>query len=185
MFAHPPPRAASRARFSVPPPGTWYKHPTFSPDGSRLAVAFNTEGARGQPGCRLQIVSLSSGLLPQGEPRTVLTDCQGIRGIAWTPDGDSLVVSGFRLPNFYAWRVSADKAVDPERIELAGAEAVWPAMSHLGGRLAFARSIVQADLWRLERGGKPAPFLSSTARDTFPQFSARRATHRIPICPRR
>jgi Tol biopolymer transport system component len=87
------------------------------------------------------------------------------------PDGDSLVVSGFDLPHFYAWRVSANKAAEPEQIEMAGADALWPAISRVGGRLAFARSILQADIWRLDRGGKPIPFLTSTARDTSPQFS--------------
>jgi Tol biopolymer transport system component len=60
----------------VPQPGTWYKHPTFSPEGRRLAVASCSGGDGGAPKCQLQIVSLSPGLLPQGEPRTILSDCR-------------------------------------------------------------------------------------------------------------
>ena len=54
---------------------------------------------------------------------------------------------------------------------MAGADAIWPSVSLRGERFAYGRSILQADLWRLELGGKPAAFLSSTARDTFPRLS--------------
>ncbi len=159
-------------RILVPESGAWYKHPTFSPDSDRLAVALIRGGVGDPIECTLQIVTLSPELMPQGEPRTVLPDCQQLRGVAWMPDGESLVVSGFRLRRYYAWRVWAEMAAEPELIELAGADAIWPAVSRQGGRLAFARSLVQADLWRLDKGGKAAPFLSSTARDTSPRFSA-------------
>ena len=150
----------------VPQPGTLYRHAAFSPDGRSLAVAHYRGGK-----CQLQIVRLSPELLPQGEPRTVLPDCKQIRGLAWMPDGESLVVSGFNLPHFYSWRVWASKVAEPERIEMAGADAIWPAISRKGGRFAFAHSILQADLWRLDLGGKPYSFLSSTTRENFPQFS--------------
>ena len=151
--------------------GTWYSHPTFSPEGRRLAVSVCHGVNGGRQQCKLQIVNLTSQLQPQGEPRTILSDCKNLRGVAWMPNGESLIVSGFNLPHYYAWRVSAGKEEQPARIELAGAEALWPTVSPTSGRLAFTRSILQADLWRLELGGQPAPFLSSTARDTFPQFS--------------
>ncbi len=150
----------------VPQPGTWYRHAAFSPDGRSLAVARYRDGK-----CQLEIMRLSPELLPQGEPRTVLSDCKQLRGLAWMPDGESLVVSGFNLPHFFSWRVSASKFAEPERIEMAGADAIWPAISRSGGRLAFAHSILQADLWRLDQGNKPYSFLSSTTRENFPQFS--------------
>lgn len=150
-----------------PPPGAWYKHPTFSPDGRSLAVAL----CKGPNECQIQLVPLSPELLPEGEPKTILPPRGQFRGIAWMPDGNSLIVAGFSLPHFYSWRVSTKKPAEPERIEMAGADAIWPAISRRGSRFAFARNIVQADLWRLELGGKWLPFLSSTARDTFPQFS--------------
>jgi Tol biopolymer transport system component/DNA-binding winged helix-turn-helix (wHTH) protein len=167
-----PSEGGAPRRMLVPRPGTWYKHPTFSPEGRRMAVALIKAHAGRAQTCELQILGLSPKLDQEGEPRTVLSDCQQLRGIAWTPDGASLVVSGFRLPHHYAWRVSAAKEADPERIEMAGADALWPAVSAVGGRLAFARSVLQADLWRLVKGERPSPFLSSTARDTSPRFSA-------------
>ncbi len=150
---------------------TKYRHPVFAPDGRSMAVVFCSEGAGVSRKCQIQIVPLSADLLPQGEPRTILPDCKLLRGVAWMPDGQSLIIGGFDLPHYYLWRVSAYKQTPPERIELAGADAIWPAISHNNGRLAFARSILQADIYRLERGGKSNPFLSSTVRDTSAQFS--------------
>ena len=87
------------------------------------------------------------------------------------PDGNSLILSGFNLPHYFLWRVSANSAGAPERIEMPGAEALWPSISRVGERLAFSRSILQADIFKWEKGGKANAFLSSTARDTSPQFS--------------
>lgn len=156
----------------VPPSKSWYKYPTISPDGRRLAVTLCTGLTSGPARCRLQVVSLSKDLAPEGKPLTVLADSKSIRGLTWMPDGDSLIVSGFSLPRFYLWRVSARETAQPQRIELASHDALWPSVSRDGGRLAYGRSILQADLWKWETGRKPAPFLSSTARDTFPQLSA-------------
>lgn len=155
----------------IPAPGSYYVGPTLSPDGRRLAVSFCTGTVGVSVKCDLQLVSLNQDLRPQGEALTILPNCKLLRGIAWMPDGNSLIVSGFNLPRYYLWRVSARKPVAPERIELAGIDALWPAMSKAGGQLAFTRSILQADLWKMEKGGKASPFLSSTARDTDPRFS--------------
>jgi Tol biopolymer transport system component/DNA-binding winged helix-turn-helix (wHTH) protein len=156
----------------APPAKSWYKFPTISPDGRRLAVALCTGLTSGPTKCRLQVVSLSKDLAPVGEPLIILSDCKAIRGLTWMPDGDSLIVSGFSLPRFYLWRVSAREKSEPQRIELASHDALWPSVSRDGQRLVYARSILQADLWKWELGKKPAPFLSSTARDTFPRLSA-------------
>lgn len=150
-----------------PPPGKFYRHPTFSPDGRSLAVAL----CIGPNQCQIQLVPLSKELLPEGKPKTILPPRGQIRGMDWMPDGNSLIVAGFSLPHFYSWRVSTRNSTEPERIEIAGADAIWPAISRRGNRFAFARNILQADLWRLDLGGKGLPFLSSTARDTFPKFS--------------
>jgi len=155
----------------VPKKGTWYKQPAFSPDGRRLAVASCQGGPGGPQKCQIQIVPLSEQLQPQAAAQIILPDARQIRGIDWTPEGDALIVSGFSLPRFYAWRLSTSREAEPERLELAGADAMWPAVSRGSGRLAFARSFLQPDLWKLDAKGKQGPFLSSTARDTTPQFS--------------
>jgi len=57
-------------------------------------------------------------------------------------------------------------------VELAGADAYYPAINFKADRLAFSRRLTHANIWRLESGGKPAPFLtSSSAQDDSPQYS--------------
>ena len=60
---------------------------------------------------------------------------------------------------------------EAERLELAGGFAYYPALDFLGGRLAFNRSITNIDIWRLERGGIAAPFLTSSMLDSNPEYS--------------
>jgi Tol biopolymer transport system component len=97
-----------------------------------------------------------------------------IEGIAWTPDGRSLVyaasaegVAGFRL-----WQIPAAGGTGPERLELTGPGVVWhPAVSPTGNRLAYARFEVDFDIWRFEAGASPQRVVSSTRTDCDPQFS--------------
>jgi len=73
---------------------------------------------------------------------------------------------------------------EPERVELAGADAYYPAVDLKTGRLAFSRYLSHANVWRLETGGKPAPFLtSSSAYDLSPQYSP--DGRRIAFCSNR
>lgn len=154
----------------TPQPRAWYRHATLAPDGRRLAVVECVTPPGGQLDCLLKVHALAPDLQPTGKPLTILSDATQLRGIAWAPDGESLIVAGFRLPRYYCWRVAVRENARPERIELAGVDAIWPAF-HPSGRLAFSHSILQADLWRYDLGGRPVPFLSSTARDTSAQLS--------------
>ena len=152
----------------TPEPGAFYQHPTFSPDGRSLAV--NLCGVA-KPPCQIQQITLTTSLQQDGPARTIHSYRGQLRGIAWTADGESLIVGGFSLPRFYSWRISVTRPGEPERIDLAGADAIWPTVSRTGNRFAFGRSILQADLWRLGPSGQPEFFLSSTARDISPRFS--------------
>ena len=71
-------------------------------------------------------------------------------------------------------RVTISSGVQ-ERIELAGAGAVYPATSRAGDELAFVRRSSAGDIWKFEAGGTtgPVPFasLSSTLSDEAPQYS--------------
>ncbi len=152
----------------TPEPGAHYQHPTFSPDGRSLAV--NLCGTA-KPPCQIQQIRLTADLHQDGPAQTLHSYRGQLRGIAWAPGGESLIVGGFSLPRFYSWRLSVTNPGEPERIDLAGADAIWPTVSRTGNRFAFGRSTLQADLWRLGPSGKPEFFLSSTARDISPRFS--------------
>ena len=151
--------------------GSWYTHAVFAPDGRRLAVSLcsGTDGVASK--CDLQLVPLNHRFEPQGAAEQILADAGSLRGLTWTPDGEGLLAGGFRLPRYFLWRIPVRAAAKPERIEVAGSDAIWPSVSRTGNRVAFARSILQADLYKLTLGEKPAAFLSSTARDTMPNLS--------------
>jgi Tol biopolymer transport system component/DNA-binding winged helix-turn-helix (wHTH) protein len=160
-------------RILAPPPGSWYIGPAFSRDGRRLAV-FSCTGAgqSGQPSCQLQIIALNAELLPQGKPREIGGPLFWPRGIAWTGDGNSLLFSGCRgSPDHYLWRASVREAGEPQRLEVAGAGASWPAIDARGHRLAFSRSPTNINIQRWEQGGKPSALLASSLNDDSPQFS--------------
>jgi Tol biopolymer transport system component/DNA-binding winged helix-turn-helix (wHTH) protein len=156
----------------APPRGTWYRDPAFAPDGRSLAFASCT-GAAGVPGCSLQVAVWQAGLVPAGKPRQITQPSGTIVGVAWTPDGSSLIYAlSMDAIRKHLWRVDIRNGKEPERLEVAGGGARYPAIDFKAGRLAFERSYETDNIWRLERGGKPAPFLtSSSAEDRNPQYS--------------
>jgi TolB protein len=109
--------------------------PAFSPDGKSLAFASCRSGV--SP-CDIYILDLGRGL--QSRQLRRITD-QGIyvRGIAWAPDGRSLVYSAGRnrSQDTYLWRVATDPPGLPERIDLAGSRARHPAVSASSNLLAY------------------------------------------------
>jgi Tol biopolymer transport system component len=109
--------------------------PAFSPDGKSLGYAHCIESV---DKCDVYILHLGSDLAPQVERR--ITDQRGyIRGIAWLPDGRSVVYSAGRTEgmNTSLWRVPVNPPGDPERIDMAGSRARHPTVS--GGLLAYTR----------------------------------------------
>jgi Tol biopolymer transport system component/DNA-binding winged helix-turn-helix (wHTH) protein len=172
LFLVPVESEGSPRQFLAPPRGTWYKDPAFAPDGRSLAFASCT-GSAAAPSCSLQVAELQAGPVAAGKPRQITKSSGIIRGIAWAPDGSSLIYAvELSEPRAYLWRVHVRNGKAPERLELAGGDAFYPAIDQKTGRLAFSRRLYHADIWRLERGGKPTPFLtSSSAADSNPQYS--------------
>jgi Tol biopolymer transport system component len=110
--------------------------PVFSPDGKSLAYALCLGSVNP---CDVYVIDLARDLSLKRERR--ITD-QGvyIRGIAWLPDGRSLVYSAGRTysTETYLWRVSMNPPGLPEPIGMAGSHARHPAISS-GGLLAYTR----------------------------------------------
>jgi len=137
-------------------------YPAWSPDERQIAF-FSERGGGG-----IYLVS------PEGGPERKLSDLLtnsrpswSIHSLAWVPDGSSLIYAGSIMEaSPHLWRVSVRNGKEPERAELAGADAWYPAIDFKAGRLAFSRTLTHENIWRLERGGKPAPFLTSSARMT-------------------
>jgi serine/threonine protein kinase len=146
--------------------GLRYQSPAVSPDGAQLAYA----GCVTDSQCEVYLIRLGPGPQTTGPARAITHQNAGIEGLVWTADGDALVY-GSRLNGQHLWRVSASGS-PPERIELAGTPAVYPAIPRLGGKLAFIRQgSGDSDLWTFEDGRPPQSFLSSTLSDYGPQWA--------------
>jgi Tol biopolymer transport system component/predicted Ser/Thr protein kinase len=143
--------------------------PAFSPDGRFLAYA----SCSGLYSCDVHLLELGADFSLKGQPRRLTHQGASILGVAWTPDGRSLVYAASRDAgvNPYLWRVPVSGAAKPERLELAGSQVRHPAIARVGKRLAHVQGGPDADIWRFEAGGPANNFISSTLRDDNPQFS--------------
>lgn len=142
---------------------------SLSPKADLLAYSSCT----GNRSCDVYLLELSPSLMPKGQPRRLTYHGAVIYGLAWMPDGQSLVYSAATdlSSGFYLWRVPVSGATKPERLELSGGQALLPAISRAGSRLAYARGGWNLDIFKIEPGASPKRFLSSTLPDYDPQFS--------------
>ena len=139
------------------------RSPALSPSGRLLAYA----SCRSDSDCDVLALELGPRFEPRGAPRLVARRGTTIAGIAWMPSGEELVVSdGSRL-----LRIPLHGGRDPQRIDLAGDGARFPTLSRAQDRLIYTLRRSDVDIWRMEAGGSPAPFIRSTRIDTSPQFS--------------
>jgi Tol biopolymer transport system component len=109
----------------------------------------------------------------KGQARRLTHQGVYVHGIAWTPDGRSLLYAASRDGGVtpYLWRLPISGTANPERLELAGPQVQYPAIARVGKRLAYARGGLDTDIWKLEAGAPAKNFISSTLRDNNPQFS--------------
>jgi Tol biopolymer transport system component len=142
------------------------EQPVYSPDGQTLAfVRMSTVG------------SADLYLMPAGggEASRLTFDNQLIEGLAWTPDGRSIVFSSRRGGVLGLWRVSPSGG-EPERLGV-GDNASLPAISRLGQRLAYTTGSGATSIWRVDLPDSPGKtisrikVLSTTTRDELPQIS--------------
>jgi Tol biopolymer transport system component/tRNA A-37 threonylcarbamoyl transferase component Bud32 len=152
----------------VPESGRSYGSPAIAPDGHSLAFA--SCGDTG-PTCALSLASFNPDLVPQGRPRKIRDVPAQIAGVAWTADGRSIIYSaGTSMNDYFLWRVDL-AGTEPKRLDIASQGSIFPAVALKGNRLAFSRFLSDQDIWRLEAGGRPEPFLVSSMVESNAQFS--------------
>ena len=143
--------------------------PKFSPDGRSLAfvrsIGTNLAG-------EVFIQPLARDGTVTGEPRQVTHSGVFMAGLAWHPDGRSVVYAGQpAIMLSYLYRVSIDGDAPPERIEVAGPSAYDPSASPGINRLTFRRRNTDWDVWRLQPDGTAVPVIRSSFSDAGPQLS--------------
>lgn len=163
-----------RRRLTSPPAqylGDWF--PAFSPDGQTLVFTrSSSEGASD-----IYLIRAVG-----GEVRRLTFDNTWSIGPVWTPDGSSIVFISLRGGTLRLWKVSASGGT-PELLAIGGEtfmiqQSPSPlSISRQGNRLAFARSLEDVNIWRIEvsrstgRGTSPTKVVSSTQYEGAPQFS--------------
>ena len=155
-----------------PPAPAVDRTPTFSPDGHRLAYISCEGSSLGGTACHINVVDVDAGFVPVGSPRQVLNvPVTSILGLAWSGDGKSLIFGATDVSFQYLWRVEVDGNHSPERIEVAGVNAVFPSITTPGDRLVFARLVDDIDIYQFEAGKSARPVATSTLFDGNPEFS--------------
>ena len=172
-------------KLTAPPQnlGRYYgdQQPAVSPDGRAVVFSRNFEGQLSD----LYILELSEDLSPKGQPKRVTFDGASW-GPAWTEDGQGIVLTSGSVhsPSLSKMVLSPRgwRAGKPQRLAFAGEAVGQPAISRTG-RLAYAHSSVDTDIWRLDLGGgtraapqtkasKPAvKLIASTRWEQNPTYS--------------
>ena len=158
----------------APPAAVWDWHPSFSPDGDRLA--FLRRDGQGH----IYLLDLTDDGGPDGEPRRISFDRNGAGGLDWIPGSSSIVFSSLSGGSYSLWQVSVSGG-EPERLATAD-NATSPSISRRGNRLVYERSQFDGNIWRVPGLGfeavavargqrKATQFIASTRHDHSPHFS--------------
>jgi len=118
--------------------------PAFSPNGRLLAFA-RTLGVQSADLC---LISLSSNLRPEGEPKLLTQDHQGNDSPTWLDDRE-LVFSSSRDGTETLWRMRANGPGAVSRVTGAGSGSRSPAFSRVAHRLVYVQRFQDANIWSL------------------------------------
>jgi len=147
--------------------------PSVSPDGRTLAFV-RYGGSRTED---LHVLSMSEGFTPVGEPRRLGPDGQSWHGVTWSADGNSLIVSLGNGGEETLWSIPARGSASPTRLSSLGESAHQPSVSAQQRRIAFTRSTLDQNIWRLallapgRPDGVPAIAIASTRLDGNAQIA--------------
>jgi len=147
--------------------------PRFSPDGSRLAFVRTLRNTVED----VYVLSFGydrRGMAVAGSPRRISFDNRNVYGIAWTRDGKSIIAASRRGGTLYQlWRFPASGGTPVKLTAASDGEAIQPAVSPQGGRLAYVLRFTDMNIWRSAVDGQsaPQPLIASTVYETDPQYS--------------
>lgn len=156
-----------RVTHSAPGGTDWMT--AFAPDGRHLAYGSCTHF---MSNCHVQVIALDAAYGVSGTPRRLTTmPVPSIRGLTWSRDGAFVIYGVTSATSGDLWRARASGDTPPERIELAGNTATFPAAALSSDRLAFTHGVLDEDVYVLEGTGSVRPFARSSVFDGHAQFS--------------
>ena len=143
-------------------------YPSMSPDGRTLLFVRKPKFNWGT----LYALSMGEDAKPAGQAHRITTGNEVVSWSIWTPDGKDILAS----TQTGVLRFPAAGSANPQRVSWLGPSAKVNAfaISRRGNRLAYAQVRGDANIWRIDlraKPPKPEPFIASTARDVFPQYS--------------
>lgn len=138
--------------------------PSVSPDGRHIAFVRQFSAST----CDLFVVDRRT-----GEERRLTTEARDVRGLAWMPDGRSLVYSSTRNGAYQLWRLFLSGGAGPEPVAAPGDRLLTPTISRDGRLLAYTSSTINVNLWRqpLDGRGPARPLVVSSGSNLFPRYS--------------
>lgn len=141
--------------------------PAFSPDGQFLAFVTGSSGGKED----MYIIELNQDYSMKGAPRGLTHGGGFIRGISWTPDGQTLVYSRSTDDDAWLWQVHAFSGAEPVRLDFAGPRATWPALALKGNRLVYRSGDHDHDIWQIDVDEVQSESLFMERWDIHPRFS--------------
>jgi eukaryotic-like serine/threonine-protein kinase len=115
--------------------------PRFSPDGRTIVFDRGASMLFHQIG----LVTVGS-----GETKVLAGDNQElISGLAWKPDGRDIIFSARRGTPEQLWTLGVSGGT-PQPLSLVGENATYPAFSAARNRMAYVRSAVDRNIWRID-----------------------------------
>jgi len=159
-----------RRAVTSPAAPRYHLYPAVSPDGRWLAYL---EAAQLWNTGEVFVVPLGPDGTPRGAPRQITRLGLTVIGLTWSRDSASVLFgAAFTMDTpRYLWRAWLDPKRQPERLDIAGDRAAFPAVAPAGNRLAFSRDLADFDIWRYSTDGTLDRLIASSLLEVSPQFS--------------
>jgi len=163
-----------KQRLTSPPVESWGDwSPALSPDGRTLAF-IRVAAASGASD--IYLLTLTETRKPAREPQRLTFDERFIVALDWTADGREVVFSSNRAGGFSLWKIPITGG-SAEPLVPGGEQARSISVSRQSHLLAYARSVINADIWGLKMSSGPGErssstkLISSSGTQTSPQYS--------------
>lgn len=144
----------------------------LAPDGRTLAFVHTVDFLHNH----LFVARLSPDMLALRPTRSLHFESGYCAAIAWSPDGQSLMVSADRRGSIELWKVPLDPRREPAPVDASGAAPRELAVSKTGQRLVFTHYSFDSDIWRADLRSAHlkdrAPLIASTRTEIRPAYSS-------------